>query len=65
MNRNWVHIQDGTGEGTNDLTVTTQDVVNTGDTVLVKGVLAKDKDFTMGYQYAVIVEEASVKVEKK
>jgi len=65
MNRNWVHIQDGTGaEGTNDLTVTTQDIVKVGDTVLVTGVLAKAKDFTMGYKYAAIVEEARVKVEE-
>lgn len=61
MRTNWVHIQDGTGkEGENDLTVTTEDVVASGDTVVVVGKLAKDKDFTMGYFYPVIVEEAKV-----
>jgi hypothetical protein len=61
MRTNWVHIQDGTGkEGENDLTVTTDDVVASGDTVVVTGKLAKDKDFTMGYFYPVIVESAKV-----
>jgi len=66
MGRNWVHIQDGTGDaasGTNDLTVTTSDSVKVGDTVLVKGKLAANKDFGAGYSYDVIIEEAKVTVE--
>ena len=64
MGTNWIHLQDGTGgEGTNDLTVTTDATVAVGDTVLVKGVLAADKDFGYGYKYAVIVEKADVTVE--
>lgn len=61
MGRNWVHIQDGTGEaGTNDLTVTTQDAVNVGDVVLVQGTATVDKDFGAGYRYDLIIEQASV-----
>ena len=64
MGTNWIHLQDGTGgEGTNDLTVTTDATVAVGDTVLVKGVLAADKDFGYGYKYTVIVENANVTVE--
>ncbi len=64
MNTNWVHVQDGTGgEGTNDLTVTTDSVVNVGDTVLVKGTLVANKDFGFGYKYDVIVEKGTVTVE--
>lgn len=64
MGINWVHIQDGTGaDGTNDLTVTTNDSVNTGDTVLVKGKLTLNKDFGGGYIYDVIVENGTVTVE--
>jgi|GEM_PF-1765980 len=65
MGRNWLHIRDGSGaEGTNDLTVTTIDVLpNVGDTVLVTGLLEVNKDFGMGYQYEVIIEEADVTVE--
>ena len=64
MGKNWIHIQDGTGEaGANDLTVTTSAEANTGDTVLISGTLATDKDFGYGYAYDVIVEEAEVTVE--
>ena len=64
MGKNWVHLQDGTGEsGINDLTVTTSAVVNKGDTVLVSGVLVIDKDFGYGYSYDVIIEDAEVSVE--
>lgn len=65
MGRNWLHIRDGSGaEGTNNLTVTTIDVLpNVGDTVVVAGLLEVNKDFGMGYQYEVIIEEADVTVE--
>jgi hypothetical protein len=65
MDKNWVHVRDGSGaEGANDLTVTTANIVpNVGDTVLVTGQVALNKDFGMGYQYDVIVEDAEVTVE--
>lgn len=59
MNKNWVHIQDGTGTGELfDLTVTTEDVVKVGDVVTFTGIINLDKDFGAGYVYAVIMEEA-------
>lgn len=65
MGKNWVHVQDGSGaEGTNDLTVTTVGTLpSVGDTILVSGKLSLNKDFGMGYQYPVIVEDATVTVE--
>lgn len=58
---NWVHIQDGSGEkATSDLTVTTKEVANIGDVVLVGGKVFKDKDFGHGYKYAVIIQEANL-----
>lgn len=64
MGKNWLHLQDGTGAaGTNDLTVTTSGTAKMGDTVLISGVLAVDKDFGYGYQYDVLVEDATVTVE--
>lgn len=64
MGRNWLHIQDGSGEaGTNDLTITTNGTAKIGDLVLVKGTAAVDKDFGAGYSYELIVEEATVTVE--
>ncbi len=61
MGKNWLHVQDGTGgPGTNDLTVTTDATVAVGDIVLVRGVLLADRDFGYGYQYDLIIEDASV-----
>jgi hypothetical protein len=66
LGRNWVHIQDGTGEeGANDLTVTTKAEVDIGDLILVTGTLSLNKDFGAGYVYPLIVEEASITIEKR
>ncbi len=64
LDRNWVHIQDGSGkadEGTNDLCVTTKDVTRVGDVVTFTGRVAIDKDFTAGYAYKVMLEGAALK----
>jgi hypothetical protein len=65
MGKNWIHVRDGSGaEGTNDLTVTTVTAQpNVGDTVVITGPVSLNKDFGMGYQYDVIVEDAQVTVE--
>ena len=61
MGTNWMHIQDGSGEGaTVDLTVTTSAIVAVGDMVVAEGVLAVDKDFGAGYKYTAIIEKAEV-----
>jgi hypothetical protein len=64
MGRNWVHLQDGSGDqnkGTHNLVVTTQDLPSVGDVVTMTGTLAKDKDFGAGYRYEAIVEDATIK----
>jgi len=66
MGKNWLHIQDGSGDaaaGTNDITVTSAAEAKVGDTVLVSGTLSLDKDFGYGYKYALIIEDAKVTVE--
>jgi hypothetical protein len=64
MNKNWVHLRDGTGaEGSNDLLVTTSSEAKVGDTVLVTGTVSINKDFGAGYKYAVLVEDAKLVVE--
>lgn len=63
MGRNWLHLRDGSGsvEGKDhDITVTTNDPAARGDVVVVKGVVAVDRDFGAGYTYPVIVEDAKV-----
>jgi len=59
MNKNWVHLQDGTeSNGSFDLTVTTMETVAVGAVVTFEGVLILDKDFGYGYKYDVLLEEA-------
>ena len=59
MNKNWVHIQDGTDfEGKFDLTVTTMDSLFVGKTATFKGVITVNKDFGSGYFYDVIMEDS-------
>ncbi len=63
MGKNWIHLQDGTGDaakGTNDLVATSQDNPAVGDVITVKGTVYKDKDFGAGYRYRVIMEQASI-----
>ncbi len=59
MDKNWIHLQDGTNSGDNfDLTITTNDLANIGDVVTFEGKIAADKDFGYGYAYKLIMENA-------
>lgn len=59
MDKNWVHLQDGSGsDGDFDLTITTMDVVEVGDVVTFEGTIAVEKDFGSGYAYDIIMEKA-------
>jgi len=61
MDRNWVHIQDGTADGANfDLTVTTQDEPPINSVVTYSGTVVLKKDFGYGYYYDVLLENAQV-----
>ena len=63
MGKNWIHIQDGTGDpskNTHDLVVTSQALAEKGSIVSLEGVLAADKDFGFGYRYDVLIEDAVV-----
>jgi len=65
MNRNWLHIQDGTGtDQSGDLTITSDQSAKVGDTIVIEGTVAVDKDFGAGYFYEVIIENAIITVEK-
>ena len=64
MGKNWLHLQDGSGssaDGTHDIVVTTKDVAAVGDVVHVKGTVRTDVDIGSGYNYAVLIEDASVR----
>jgi len=63
MGKNWIHIQDGTGDallGTNKLVATSQDLPAVGDIITLKGTIYQDKDFGAGYKYPVIMEQAAI-----
>lgn len=65
MGKNWLHIMDGSGAaGSDDLSVTTKAEVKVGDRVLIKGKLNTAVDVGSGYFYDVLVEDATVKVER-
>jgi len=64
MGKNWVHLQDGSGseaDGSNDILVTTTSKTSIGAVVTVTGVVQTDKDFSAGYAYKVLIEEAKLK----
>ncbi|HAX95547.1 MAG TPA: DNA-binding protein [Prolixibacteraceae bacterium] len=62
MGKNWVHLQDGTGNESNfDLTVTTQDMAAVNDQVTFKGKIVLNKDFGAGYKYDILMEEGTLK----
>jgi len=62
MDRNWVHLKDGTSDsGKSDLTFTTQEEVKVGDVVTFEGTVAINKEYGAGYIYPLIVENASLK----
>jgi hypothetical protein len=63
LGKNWVHLQDGSGDPaarTHDITVTTDEFVKVGEVITVTGVLAIGRDIGEGYAYDAIVENARV-----
>ncbi len=65
LDRNWIHIQDGTNsKGEFDLLVTSKDVTKVGDIITVKGKVALDKDFGAGYSYKILIEDAAISLSK-
>ncbi|WP_041957050.1 hypothetical protein [Sulfurospirillum arsenophilum] len=61
IGRNWIHIQDGTGEGSEvgRVVFTSSELPKVGDIVTASGVVRVDKDFGSGYSYKIIVENAT------
>ena len=63
MGKNWIHIQDGSGDptdNTHDLVVPSSAIVEKGTIISLEGVLAAEKDFGFGYKYDVLIEDAVV-----
>ena len=61
MDRNWLHIVDGSAEGaTGDLAITTKEKTQVGAVVTATGVLSIDEDFGFSYQYPVLMKDATL-----
>lgn len=61
MNKNWIHIKDGTDfNGKNDLTATSLAACKVGDIVIIEGSITVDKDFGYGYFFEIIMEDAGI-----
>lgn len=61
MERNWVHLQDGTDfEGKYDLTVTSLESFQVGQVPVIEGIFAMNRDFGYGYSYEILLEEATI-----
>ena len=62
MGKNFLHLRDGTGgEGTNDLTITSQETAEVDDVVEINGLVTVNRDFGFGYNYPLLIEEAKIK----
>jgi hypothetical protein len=61
MNKNWIHLQDGTSyNGFNDITITSLEKVKVDEIVTLKGTVVLNKDLGSGYKYDVLIEDAVV-----
>lgn len=63
---NFIHIQDGSGDaadGSNDLIITTKATTAVGDTVVANGTIILDKDFSAGYKFPILMEDAVLTIE--
>ena len=61
MGLNWVHLQDGTGAAGGDRLIfrSATEIADIGEIVTAEGTVDTDKDFGFGYQYSVLVDDAS------
>lgn len=63
MGRNFVHVQDGTGDaaaGSNNLIVTSKDTAQVGQQVAVTGKVTLNRDFGAGYMYPLLLEDSVI-----
>ncbi|MEX1384468.1 hypothetical protein [Lutibacter sp.] len=61
MEKNWVHIADGTQfADKKSITITTQELAKVGDVVTFKGKVTLEKDFGYGYVYDILLEEGKL-----
>ncbi|MCX7876094.1 MAG: GW dipeptide domain-containing protein [Melioribacteraceae bacterium] len=66
MDKNWIHIQDGTKFNDDyDLTITSNQLATKDDVITVTGKIVLNKDFGYGYSYKVLMEDAKIETTGK
>jgi hypothetical protein len=63
LGKTYLHLRDGSGDhnaGTDDLVVTTTATPEVGETVLIEGVVAIDRDIGSGYRFDTLVDDAKI-----
>jgi hypothetical protein len=63
MGRNWIHLQDGSGDAAknnHNLVVSSETMPEKGEVVTVVGLFQANKDIGAGYKYAAMVEDAKI-----
>ena len=59
MDRNWLHIQDGS-QNDFDLVVTSNSFVPEGSKITIRAVVSLNRDFGAGYKYDLILENGAL-----
>ncbi len=66
MNKNWIHIQDGTNfKDDFDLTITSNQIASIDEIITVTGKIILNKDFGYGYSYKILMEDAKIENSSK
>ncbi|MDF1612302.1 GW dipeptide domain-containing protein [Stygiobacter electus] len=66
MNKNWIHIQDGTNfKDDFDLTITSNQIASIDEIITVTGKIILNKDFGYGYSYKILMEDAKIENSNK
>ncbi len=63
MDRNWIHLQDGSGtpqRKNHNLVVTSKELPDVGEIITITGTVIRNKDFGSGYKYDVLVEKGRI-----
>ncbi|MFZ5948422.1 MAG: GW dipeptide domain-containing protein [Stygiobacter sp.] len=66
MNKNWIHIQDGTNfKDDFDLTITSDQIASIDEIITVTGKIILNKDFGYGYSYKILMEDTKIENSSK
>lgn len=59
MGRNWIHLNDGS-KNNYDLVITSENNIEKGAKITMRGIVRLNKDFGAGYSYDIILEEGTL-----